>query len=628
MKLNEQQQSIVEAPDGPMLVLAGAGTGKTRVLTHRIAHLLKEGRYNQDEIIAITFTNKAAKEMRDRVESMVEESPWITTFHSMAANIIKNEGHVLGYSGSFTILDQQDSIGAIKSILKELDRKDENPKVVAAYIDKLKNNGVYLGSNREIEDEEYLDIFEIYEHELRKNNAIDFGGLITYLLEIFEKHPEVLKKYQDRFKSILVDEYQDTNLSQSLIVNLLAKEHNNLFCVGDLDQGIYSFRNASIDNILEFEQIYPQYTLYKLEENYRSHRAILEVANSIIENNIFRKAKSLFPTLNKKGNVVIAHYNNQYDEANSIGAQVEELIKRGVDRKEIALMYRNNAQSHYLEEALRKRNISYNLIGGMKFYERKEIKDMLSYLRIINNANDDYSFLRSIKFPKRGIGNTTLAKLKTMKGEESYMSSILTGLSTKIKLSKKATEAFIKYKNLIAKAKEKINDFPLIIDLILDETGLKTYYEEGTFEDKGRLQNILELKSVLYDYYKKNKTLSEFLIDVSLILNQEEEKEERVTLMTVHASKGLEFKYIFLIGLEEDIFPSYYSKQVPEKIGVEEERRLFYVAITRAKEFISISNVKERNQWGNRAVMRKSRFLDEIPRGSVVYKDFSRHRFY
>ena len=627
--LNKEQQQAVQHTEGPLLILAGAGSGKTKVLTVRIAHLLAQG-VNPYEILAITFTNKAAKEMKSRVEGLVGDVAnriWLSTFHSFCAKFLRFElDNFLGYNSNFTIYDTSDSQAVIKAALKALNLDDKYYPVGAMIgaISDAKNKLLFASDfrkqARDFYQQKVADVYEYYERELRKNNALDFDDLLLVAVKLLQSIEAVLDKYSKRFRYVMIDEYQDTNHAQYLLAKLLASHWKNIAVVGDADQSIYAWRGADIQNILDFEKDYPNCTSIKLEQNYRSTKIILDAANAVIENNEGRPKKNLWT--DKTEGAKIQHFTAQseHEEAAFIGDTIAKKHDiHGVPYGDMAILYRTNAQSRVLEEALIKRALPYTMVGGTKFYDRKEIKDVLAYLRVLYNPFDDLSLLRIINVPKRSIGATTVAKLQDYaraNGTSLFMTLTQLHLvdTIKGKTKEKLEEFGILIFTLVAEMEDKtVLD---ILESILDRTGYLAQLEESTDpQDQARAENIGELLSVAKDFQDTNPTgtVEDFLEQVALVndVDSFEQEESKVTLMTLHAAKGLEFPIVFLGGLEEGLFPHSRTLMNPEEI--EEERRLAYVGITRAEKELYISNATTRTVFGRTSSYLPSRFIDEIP---------------
>ena len=610
--LNEKQKEAVLHKDGPCLVIAGAGSGKTRVLTTRIANLIENGipSYN---ILAITFTNKAAKEMRDRLSSIVpDNNAFVGTFHSLGVRIIRENAPLLGLDRNFSIIDSDDVISLIKRIMKDLGL---NPKLTApAYIrnkissiknDMLSNDDInkfYNTPQDKVAEKVYYEYIEI----LKKNNSVDFDDLLRLPVKLFQEHQDVLEMYQDRFKYILIDEYQDTNEVQYKLSKLLAKKYKNIFIVGDPDQSIYMFRGANFRNILNFEKDYQNAKVIPLEENYRSTKYILDAANSVIKNNKERKEKTLWSSVGEgKKTKYLRAYDGKH-EIQLVLDEIKRLLDEGYKKSDIAVLYRTNAQSRVVEEMFLKSNMPYKVVGSYYFYNRKEIKDLICYLRLILNNDDEISLRRVINVPKRGIGEATISKLDQEAKEQN--TSIFQVIS-------KGKEQL--FKELIIHLTKESENLSLtgLIDLILEETGMKEEYEnEKTLESERRLEVLEEFKSITKSFEERtgSVSLSDFLEEISLIadITEHQEDEDVVTLMTMHSAKGLEFSIVFLVGMEDGIFP--HQNSFCEEGGLEEERRLCYVGITRAKERLYITNAKRRMLYGKDIMNAPSRFIKEI----------------
>ena len=613
--LNSEQRKAVTTTEGPLLVLAGAGSGKTRVLTTRIAYLIEELGINPDNVLAITFTNKASKEMKERILGMLGPIAYkiqISTFHSFGLYLLKKHYELLGYDHNFTILDSDDVLTLIKKIIKDmnLDPKEYNPKAIRNQISGAKNQLMDAEEYSKYANNSYeeivVDVYRKYEKKLKLNNSFDFDDLLMMPLKLFSMYPNILKEYQEKYQYILVDEYQDTNEAQYVMVKMLAAKYKNICVVGDESQAIYSWRGANYKNILNFEKDYKDAKTILLEENYRSTKTILNAANDIIKNNKERKDKNLW-TNNDEG--IKIKYHRCYDEkeeANYIKDEIKQLINSGVNKSDIAILYRTNAQSRTLEEALLRENIPYKVIGSFYFYNRKEIKDLIAYLKLLYNSNDDINLLRIINVPKRGIGLKTIENLtsKAMLNNCSIYDIIDSGKE-------------LQFKNIIEELKKLKDNVTLteLIDLILEKTGIKQeLISENTLEAEVRLENLEEFKSITRNFEEVNGLISleEFLEEISLVSDIEEHKNnsEVVTLMTIHSAKGLEFNNVFIAGMEEGIFP--HTNSFNELSGIEEERRLCYVAVTRAKQKLYIVNSRKRMLFGQESYNPPSRFINEI----------------
>ena len=613
--LNDKQKEAVEWPDGPILVLAGAGSGKTRVLTTKLAYLVNVKGVNPYNILAITFTNKAAKEMKERAYKMLGSDAYkmqISTFHSLGLLLIRENYEKLGFEKNFTILDGDDSLTIIKKILKDmnLDPKFYNPRAIRNKISSAKNELMDSNYYSRFANSEYeeivLEVFRKYEQKVLKNNSMDFDDLLLLPIKLFKDYPDVLEKYQDRFMYILVDEYQDTNEAQYILIKMLSKKYQNICVVGDLDQSIYGFRGANFRNILNFEKDYPKAKVIPLEENYRSTGNILNVANDIIKHNKQRKEKNLW-TKNDNGPKIRYHRAyDEKDEANYVMEEIRKLIINGEPKSSIAVLYRTNAQSRNMEEVLLRENIPYKVVGSFYFYNRKEIKDLISYLKLIYNTNDDVSLMRVINVPKRQIGPKTIENLasKALDKGVSLYEAIDGGKE-------------LEFKKLIEKLKKESENISLteLVEMILVESGMRRELESSkTLEAEVRLENLEEFKSITKNFEENNGVISleEFLLEISLVSDIEEHKNNNdvVTLMTVHSAKGLEFDHVFIIGLEEGLFP--HSNCLDSSDEIEEERRLCYVAVTRAKKTLTLVNAERRMLYGNTNCNPPSRFISEI----------------
>ena len=614
--LNDKQKEAVLADDGPVLILAGAGSGKTSVLTTKIAYLIEEKGANPKNILAITFTNKAAREMKERIIKMVGSKAYdmqISTFHSFGLRIIKENYEKLGYEKNFTIIDSDDSLTLIKKIMKELniDTTRCNPKFIKNNISSCKNEMMSPSRYKSLAVDDVSEItykvYEKYQEALKRNNSLDFDDLLTMPVMLFNKYKDVLDSYQELFKYVFIDEYQDTNEAQYILSKMISAKYKNICVVGDEAQSIYSWRGANYKNILNFEKDYKDAKVILLEQNYRSTKMILNAANSVIKNNINKKDKNLW-TLNEEGEKIkYIKANDEKDEASYVTKEIKELKNKGVNLDDIAVLYRTNAQSRTIEEGFLNSNIPYRIVGAFAFYSRKEIKDLLAYLKLIYNTKDDISLLRIINYPKRGIGSKTVDNLS--------MESVLNGTSIfdTIKSGKE-----LEFKKQIEEMIDLSNNLSLTetIDMVLNKSGIKKELEsEHTLEADIRLENLNEFKSISKTFEEESgiASLEEFLNEVSLVSDVNEQKNDntsKVTLMTIHAVKGLEFDYVFVIGMEENIFPHVNSSF--EEEGLEEERRLCYVAITRAKKKLYLLNALRRTLFGKTSVNMPSRFISEI----------------
>ena len=637
--LNEEQKQPVLHKDGPLIVIAGAGSGKTRVLTYRIVHLINQG-VDPFNILALTFTNKAATEMKKRISEITSESIsrnlWMGTFHSVFARILRSEAPLIGYPTNFTIYDTYDSEKLISNIIKELKLEKDHykAKTIRNRISSLKNNFISVESyfnnpelieiDKSSKREQFGNIYREYVRRCFKACVMDFDDLLLKTNELLRKSPEALLKYQDKFKYILVDEYQDTNYSQYLIVKALADRHENLCVVGDDSQSIYSFRGANIDNILNFKKHYPDSKSYKLEQNYRSTKNIVQAANSLINHNILKLDKTIWTDNNTGDKILLNKSQSDSDEGRYVSSNIFELKNNyQLKNSSFAVLYRTNAQSRSIEDALRKINIDYQVFGGLSFYQRKEVKDVLAYMRVIENLNDEESLRRIINFPPRGIGQTTLDKLVIIsKDHDVSLFNAISKIDRNSKVFNSRTiEKLENFKNLILSFKiysERNNAYETA-NLVIHKTKLIDFYRnEGTLESMNRIENIEELLNGVNDFidqqleiFEGDNSLSKYLQDVALYSETDKEiQNEKVSLMSIHMAKGLEFPIVYVVGLEENLFPSIMSINSREEI--EEERRLFYVAMTRAKEKLILSHCQQRFKWGNIIDCEPSRFLSEV----------------
>ncbi|NPC91767.1 DNA helicase PcrA [Bacillus sp. WMMC1349] len=631
--LNRVQQEAVKTTDGPLLIMAGAGSGKTRVLTHRIAYLMVEKRVAPWNILAITFTNKAAREMKERVEQILgpeAEDIWISTFHSMCVRILRRDIDRIGINRNFSILDSSDQLSVIKGILKErnIDPKKFDPRSILGSISGAKNELIdpeeYEKTAGGYFEQVVSDVYKDYQKKLHKNQSLDFDDLIMATIRLFERVPEVLEYYQRKFQFIHVDEYQDTNRAQYWLVKKLAQRLENICVVGDSDQSIYKWRGADITNILSFEKDYPNASVIFLEQNYRSTKRILNAANGVIGHNANRKPKKLWTDNDEGAKISYFRGDNEFAEGQFIAGKIQELIrsdKRSLS--DIAVLYRTNAQSRVIEETLMKANINYQMVGGTKFYDRKEIKDLLAYLRLVANPDDDISFARIVNVPKRGVGASSVEKIAAYAGLNDLSLFEALGQVDFIGLSARAANTLDEFRQMI----EHLTNMQeyLTITELTEEILEKTQYREmlkaeKSLEAESRLENIDEFLSVTknFEQQSEDKSLVAFLTDLALIADidqldqkEEEEGQDAVILMTLHAAKGLEFPVVFLPGLEEGVFP--HSRSLMEEAEMEEERRLAYVGITRAEEELYLSNAKMRTLFGRTNMNMESRFIAEIP---------------
>ena len=638
-KLNKQQREAAMYTEGPLLILAGAGSGKTSTMTHRIAYMIEELHINPYQILAVTFTNKAAGEMRDRVEALVGEglNMWIFTFHSACLRILRKHAEVLGYGTDFAVYDPTDQKTVVKNIIKELglDPKKFKPAYFLGAISKCKEQKISPAEYQMENGDDYKEkcIYEVYfryEKTLKKNNAMDFDDLLLNAVRLFEKDEAVLLEYQNRFRYIMVDEYQDTNMLQYQFVKMLAEAHDNICVVGDDDQCIYQWRGADIRNILEFEKDFKNAKVIKLEQNYRSTSNILDAAHSVIAHNRGRKPKKLWTEHEAGNKITYFRAENERDEAYFVAAEINRI--KTIDRKysDFAILYRTNAQSRTFEEALSNRGIPYRVLGGLRYYDRKEIKDMLCYMRLVQNHADDLALTRIINEPKRGIGGKTLEKLTALASvrQESLFETLLDE-EVVSSFSAKASANIEKLAELIAmlsieQSNMRISD---LYDELLVKTGyLKDLEDQNTLEAESRIENLMEFKSVIYDYEKNdpNITLPEFMERIALLaeVDNHDADENAVVLMTMHSAKGLEFPFVFLPGLEDGLFPGW--RAFDREDGLEEERRLCYVGITRAKERLWLTSAEMRTMYGKTDYTRESQFLREMDKklleGDAVFE--------
>ena len=642
--LNDKQKEAVLTTEGPLLILAGAGSGKTRVITNRIAYLIREKGVSPRNILAITFTNKAASEMRERVEASVgidAGGAWISTFHSACVKILRMYSHLIGYDNNFTIYDADDQKTVIKNICKKLDIDTKHYKEkwflsqISSAKDELKGTEQFaLDAGGDFYLEKVARVYEEYQRELKRNNAFDFDDLIVKTVELFRHDPEILERFQERFRYISVDEYQDTNTAQFVFVSLLAAKYHNICVVGDDDQSIYKFRGANIENILQFEKVFPDAKVIRLEQNYRSTQNILNAANAVIKNNRNRKAKSLW-TEHEEGELIkLFHVNNPYEEADRVVDQIKRYMREGYKLNDCACLYRTNAQSRTLEEAFVRANLPYKIVGGVNFYQRKEIKDVLAYLKTIDNARDDVAVRRIINVPKRGIGAVAVNTVQNLADDRGV--NFYTALDDGINegLFGKGGEKLREFRNLIESLKESAGisnehgrqmSLKELMEEVLEKTGYRRELElENTVEAQTRLENIDELinKLALYEDTAEEPTLSGFLEEVSLVadIDSWSADSDYVSLITIHSAKGLEFPIVFLCGMEDGLFPMSAAINSMDEEDLEEERRLAYVAITRAKEKLILTASRMRMVRGETMVSIISRFVREIS-GELIEPD-------
>jgi DNA helicase II / ATP-dependent DNA helicase PcrA len=630
--LNPQQQAAVKATEGPLLIMAGAGSGKTRVLTHRIAYLMAEKHIAPWNILAITFTNKAAREMKERIQNLLggaAEEIWISTFHSMCVRILRRDIDRIGINRNFSILDTTDQLSVLKTILKEknIDPKKFDPRAILGTISSAKNELLspeeYAKQAGSYYEKVVSEVYEEYQKRLLRNHSLDFDDLIMTTIQLFKRVPEVLEYYQYKFQYIHVDEYQDTNRAQYILVKLLAERFKNLCVVGDSDQSIYRWRGADIQNILSFEKDYPNATVILLEQNYRSTKRILQAANEVIENNLNRKPKKLW-TENPEGNKIVYYQAmNEADEAQFVAGKIKEYVDSGKRKySDFAILYRTNAQSRVMEEVLLKSNINYKIVGGIKFYDRKEIKDILAYLRLIANPNDDISLIRIINVPKRGVGASSLDKIISYASANGLSIFEALGEIEQIGLSSRIVTPLVQFRQQIehwGQMQEYLSVTELVEE-VLDKSGYRDMLRaEKTLEAQSRLENIDEFLSVTKHFENTNddKSLIAFLTDLALVADidqldaEEDNQNDAVVLMTLHSAKGLEFPVVFIIGMEEGIFP--HGRSLDDEAEMEEERRLAYVGITRAEEELFLTSAQMRTLFGRTGINPVSRFISEIP---------------
>ncbi|MCB0389764.1 MAG: UvrD-helicase domain-containing protein [Bdellovibrionales bacterium] len=643
-RLNPSQFQAVKSLQGPLLILAGAGSGKTRVLTYRIANLIAQGEAAPGEILAVTFTNKAAREMAQRTYSILDElgipvyhDLWISTFHSTCARILRDKIHLLEYQPFFVIYDDADQLSMIKKVMNQLDINDKvHPaKAFKSRINEAKMMGLspddLLKKRHFILDERSVDVYRVYEEEMKRANALDFGDLLLKTHELFQMYPDVLEEYQDKFRYIMVDEYQDTNHIQYLLVQMLAKKHRNLCVVGDEDQSIYSWRGADISNILDFENDFEECAVIKLEENYRSTKTIVKAANELIKNNTQRKSKVLF-TNNHDGSLIhVKEEKTDYDEAKYVVRTIESLMNQNINYQysDFAVFYRTNAQSRVLEDQLRSQSIPYKLVGGVKFYERMEIKDILAYMKLLINPNDDVSLKRIINTPARGIGKTTISKLEVVASEHKQsMLNAINYLCDHRLIHAGAVKKVRQFKILMENLSQNIENLKpteIYLEILQATEYVLKLKGENTPEAQARIENLEEFNNAIAQFEKERgdeATLLSFLEEMALVSDVDtmEESDNSVTLMTLHISKGLEFPNVFIVGLEEGLFPTGRALDETDPDAMEEERRLAYVGMTRARENLYLTYARTRRVWGQEQQHPPSRFINEIPKEYVKFE--------
>ncbi|MCF7822678.1 MAG: UvrD-helicase domain-containing protein [Candidatus Marinimicrobia bacterium] len=632
--LNPQQKAAVEALEGPVLIFAGAGSGKTRVLTHRIANLINSGAASPHEILSVTFTNKAAGEMKERIAALLgTDRSYVNmgTFHSICARILRREALYIGYEQNFSIYDDEDGQKVVKKIMKDLNISTDyiKPNAVFYNIKQFKSQMIFPEEAEDLANSSFDDtvakIYALYQSELKRSSAMDFDDLLLKPLELFEKNPHILKKYQDQFKYILVDEYQDTNKAQFLFVEALSHEHKNLCVVGDDDQSIYGWRGADIGNILDFQQHFPGAQIFKLEQNYRSTKTILAAAAAVVSKNEHRAEKELFTESGDGEIIKVLDGRNEIDEGKLIVDEIQSVCRgNGHGFHDIALLYRTNAQSRPLEDVLRRTGIPYQIIGGTKFYDRMEVKDILGYFRLIMNPLDNVSFMRIINKPTRGIGMTTQEAISAFATDQDISMFSAATRAQEIGLSSRAFNQVIDFVKLISKYSALLSEFSLDewSRAFVDELGfVKQYKEEMTAESEARLENIYELLAAISDFTQsvEEPSLAGYMEEVALLtdIDNYNKDQQQVTLMTLHSAKGLEFPVVFLTGMEDGLFPL--QRAIDDPKALEEERRLFYVGLTRAMERAYLSGAQMRQRYGETLYSRPSRFLDEIPSHLLEY---------
>ncbi|MED5018957.1 DNA helicase PcrA, partial [Paenibacillus chibensis] len=630
-KLNPPQQQAVEATEGPLLILAGAGSGKTRVLTHRIAYLIATRKAPPWGILAITFTNKAAREMQERVTKLVGgegRDIWVSTFHSMCVRILRKDIDRIGFNSNFTILDSTDQLSLVRNCMKDLnlDTKKFEPKAILSLISTAKNE-LITPAQYEQKAGDYIEsiaakVYTMYQRRLKSNNSLDFDDLIMATIQLFKEVPDVLDFYQKKFQYIHVDEYQDTNRAQYMLCRMLADGHHRICVVGDSDQSIYRWRGADISNILNFEEDYPEARTIMLEQNYRSTSTILNAANEVIKLNGGRKPKKLWTDKGDGDKIKVYRADSEHDEGYFVTSEISKNVNQGKSYQDHAILYRTNAQSRVIEEILIKSDIPYQIVGGIKFYDRKEIKDILGYLRLISNPDDDLSLVRVINVPKRGIGDTSVAKLSAAAAERGVSIFQVLAVVDDLGFAGKTRNALVEFYDMIAALSQMV-DYLSVTELTEKMLEMSQYridmQRENTIESRSRLENIDEFLSVTMEFEKNNddKSLVSFLTDLALIADidsvndEEEDRSDAVILMTMHSAKGLEFPVVFIVGMEEGVFP--HSRAFQDNEELEEERRLAYVGITRAEKQLFLTCAQMRTLFGRTTANPPSRFLDEIP---------------
>jgi len=625
-ELNEQQLQAVLSTEGPLLVLAGAGSGKTRVITYRIAYLIKECGVSPNNILAITFTNKAADEMKERIRKIVglniANEMWISTFHAACARILRIESNYLNYSSNFTIYDMSDRETVLKDCIKELKYDSDMLRFASRKISELKNNFVlpedFERFAEDFREKRLVNVYKLYNKMLKENHAMDFDDLILNTILLFKKNTQILEKYQNKFQYILVDEYQDTNQQQAYLVNLLASKYRNICVVGDDDQSIYSFRGADVGNILSFEKAYPNCKVIKLEKNYRSTKNILTIANEVIKNNKLRKSKTLWTNNEIGEKIKLYEAYDENDEADFVVKQINEFVKNGIKPSQIAILYRTNAQSLYFEKNLALLGLPYKIIGSYKFFDRKEVKDLIAFLRVLINPRDNYSLLRIVNIPKRGIGTSTIEKLKNLSIEHNMAVYDILLNSNLFGFEKRTNQKFEQLIGFLEFFKNESDKLTVsdILKLIVEKTNYLGL-DDDSIDNMDRIKNIEEVISSakIYEEQQNDRSIDGYLNSISLMSDlDDQQKDERISLLTIHSAKGLEFDIVFLVGLEEGLFPSI---RTYDQLELEEERRLFYVAVTRAKKDLFLTYALSRRNYGKLDRTFVSRFVSEIPKKYV-----------
>jgi len=626
--LNPMQQQAVLHDEGPLLILAGAGSGKTRTLTHRVAYLIAHRDVPAWRILAVTFTNKAAGELKERLQKLLGEgeAPWVSTFHSSCVRILRREIEALGYTRDFVIYDDQDQEKLLKDCLRELDLSEQvlTPRAASSIIDAAKNRGITPETieRNDVWQERGAKVYELYERKMRKANAVDFGDLLCLTVRLFEEREDVLNRYRERFRHVLVDEYQDTNRVQYRLTHLLASHYQNLCVVGDEDQSIYKWRGAEISNILDFERDYPGAMVIRLEQNYRSTGNILDAAGAVVAQNTRRKGKRLWTENSRGDKIIAARLEDDLDESRYVVSEVGRLYRSGVPLRDMAIFYRANAQSRSFEETLVRHQLPYAIVGGVRFFARAEVKDILAYLRVLVNPSDTVAAKRIINVPARGIGSTTIERIAALEPETgSFLAACRAAVARDGVLKSAAFEkvsTFLALLDSFGTAKSTL-PFPQLTAKIIEESGYTAMLREDPSEQsQDRLANLEELVKGMHEYAANHATLNEYLEQVALVsdLDNYDTNADRVTLMTLHSAKGLEFPVVFMTAMEEGLFP--HSRSIHDEEDVEEERRLCYVGMTRAREKLYLTHAKRRRTFGEYQGSQRSRFLDEIPPALLI----------